>query len=208
MAMETIKLGGFVDEEVAKINANFAAVPTKTSELTNDSGFVTSAAVPTKTSELTNDSGFVTSAAIPTNVSALNNDAGYVTSAAIPTVPTNVSAFANDANYVKTTDTAFTNKVDKEVGKGLSENNYTTAEKNKLAGLSATAQVSFTAADFGNADANGYVSATKAITSGTPIAVFRSNGANYERVLAGLDIAGGNVVITASEAFAGYVLCI
>lgn len=233
MAMETIKLGGFVDEEVAKINANFAAVPTKTSELTNDSGFVTNTAipsVPTKTSDLTNDSGFITSAAIPTNVSALNNDAGYitsaaipsvptktsdltndsgfVTSAAIPTVPTNVSAFNNDANYVKTTDTAFTNKVDKEAGKGLLENNYTTAEKNKLAGLSAPAQVSFTAADFGNADANGYVSATKAITSGTPIAVFRANGANYERVLAGLDIAGGNVVITASEAFAGYVLCI
>ena len=36
-----------------------AAVPTKVSELTNDSGFVTQASVPTKVSELTNDSGFV-----------------------------------------------------------------------------------------------------------------------------------------------------
>jgi len=36
--------------------------------------------IPTKTSEITNDSGFITSASIPTNVSAFNNDAGYLTS--------------------------------------------------------------------------------------------------------------------------------
>ena len=34
--------------------------------------------IPTKTSDLTNDSGFITSAAIPTNVSAFTNDAGYL----------------------------------------------------------------------------------------------------------------------------------
>lgn len=89
MAIETIKLGGFLDEEVAKINANFAQcctempdVPTKVSQLTNDSQFQTATQVqttvnnavgaidvPSKTSDLTNDSGFITS-------SALNN---YVT---------------------------------------------------------------------------------------------------------------------------------
>ena len=37
-----------------------ASIPTKTSELTNDSGFITSANIPTKTSDLTNDSGFIT----------------------------------------------------------------------------------------------------------------------------------------------------
>lgn len=36
--------------------------------------------IPTKTSDLTNDSGFITTAAIPTNVSAFNNDAGYLDS--------------------------------------------------------------------------------------------------------------------------------
>lgn len=35
--------------------------------------------VPTKTSELSNDSGFITILDIPTNVSAFNNDAGYLT---------------------------------------------------------------------------------------------------------------------------------
>lgn len=41
------------------INAYVPDVPTKTSELTNDSGFLTTADIPTKTSQLTNDSGFV-----------------------------------------------------------------------------------------------------------------------------------------------------
>lgn len=47
--------------------ANASDIPTKTSELTNDSGFITSAALPTKTSDLTNDSGFITAAAVPTD---------------------------------------------------------------------------------------------------------------------------------------------
>ena len=45
------------------------AVPTKTSDLTNDSGFITASdipTIPTKTSQLTNDSGFITAADIPT----------------------------------------------------------------------------------------------------------------------------------------------
>lgn len=36
--------------------------------------------IPTKTSDIVNDSGYITSAAIPTNVSAFNNDAGYLDS--------------------------------------------------------------------------------------------------------------------------------
>lgn len=40
-------------------------VPTKTSDLTNDSDFVASSAVPTKTSDLSNDSGFITVNDIP-----------------------------------------------------------------------------------------------------------------------------------------------
>lgn len=47
------------------------AIPTKTSDLTNDSGFITAndipeaQEVPTKTSDLTNDSGFITASDIP-----------------------------------------------------------------------------------------------------------------------------------------------
>lgn len=52
-------------------------MPTKLSQFSNDSGFVTSASVPTKVSQLTNDSGFVTSASVPTKVSQLTNDSGF-----------------------------------------------------------------------------------------------------------------------------------
>jgi len=52
----------------------------------------------------------------------------------IPVVPANVSAFVNDAGYL-TEHQDISGKVDKEQGKGLSTNDYTTAEKTKLAGL-------------------------------------------------------------------------
>lgn len=41
------------------------AIPTKTSQLTNDSDFATVAAIPTKASQLTNDSAFITVADVP-----------------------------------------------------------------------------------------------------------------------------------------------
>jgi hypothetical protein len=61
-------------------------IPTKTSELTNDSGFITAAdipevEVPTKTSELTNDSGFITAAAIPDSYTKTEVDSAISTAA-------------------------------------------------------------------------------------------------------------------------------
>lgn len=52
----------------------------------------------------------------------------------IPVVPTNVSAFVNDAGYL-TEHQDISGKVDKETGKGLSSEDFTSAEKTKLAGL-------------------------------------------------------------------------
>ena len=69
-----------------KIDAVEAAIPTKTSDLSNDSGFITAAGVPSKTSDLINDSGFITSSDIPTDVSAFTNDAGYQTAADVNTL--------------------------------------------------------------------------------------------------------------------------
>lgn len=62
-------------------------IPTKTSDLTNDSGYITASdipAIPTKTSDLTNDSGFITAEdipAIPRKTSDLTNDSGFVNTA-------------------------------------------------------------------------------------------------------------------------------
>ena len=65
---------------------SISSVPTKTSELQNDSGFITQSDIPTKTSQLTNDSNFAVTADIPTKTSDLQNDSGYVTGAELEDV--------------------------------------------------------------------------------------------------------------------------
>ena len=101
---------------------NTPTIPTKVSDLTNDSGYLTEndvapvatsgdysdlsnlPTIPTKTSDLTNDSGFVTS--VPTKTSDLTNDSNFV----------------SDANYVHT------------------DSNYTLGEKGKLASIESGAE--------------------------------------------------------------------
>ena len=75
----------------------------KTSELENDSNFLTTADIPTKTSDLTNDSGFLTTADIPTKTSDLENDSGFITSA---NIPTKTSDLTNDSNFISTSSTS------------------------------------------------------------------------------------------------------
>ena len=60
------------------------SIPTKTSELTNDSDYATTDDIPTKTSELTNNSGFAYTDDIPTKTSQLTNDSDYATTDDIP----------------------------------------------------------------------------------------------------------------------------
>ena len=109
-------------------------VPTKTSQLINDSNFVTDSVVdekisnaqlsggevdltgyakktdlPTKISQLTNDSGYITNVPDEYITETELNAKGYVTTSQMPTVPTNVSAFTNDANYAS--ETFVTNKI-------------------------------------------------------------------------------------------------
>lgn len=63
--------------------------------------------------------------------------AGLVNSApgTLDTLKELADALGDDANYATTITTALGNKVDKVTGKGLSTNDYTTAEQTKLAGL-------------------------------------------------------------------------
>ena len=101
-------------------------IPTNTSDLNNDSGFITSADVPTKVSELQNDSGFITGIDSSDVTTALgytpynaSNPSGYVNATqaanAAPvqsvngqtgnvsvSVPTKVSQLQNDSGYLTT----------------------------------------------------------------------------------------------------------
>ena len=79
------------------------SLPTKTSDLTNDSGFITQSDVPSKTSELTNDSGFITQSDVPDKTSELTNDSGFITLNDIPTIPTKTSELTNDSGFIDNT---------------------------------------------------------------------------------------------------------
>lgn len=223
MAIEKIKVGGFVSQEVAKVNANFAeietnyakstdipTVPTNVSEFTNDAGYAKSTEIPTKTSELTNDSGYVTTAAIPTTTSDLANDSGFINQtdldAAIGgiTVPTKTSQLANDSGYITSADVQ--NKVDKVDGKGLSTEDYTTAEKEKLANLSAPENKSFATANW--TSNGGQYTYTVAAGGKTPTMVMRKDGTTYGLALVDIKMSGTNIVLTSDEAFEGYIVCV
>ena len=69
--------------------------------------------------------------------------APYAKTADLPPVPTHVSQLTNDAGYVSD----ISGKVDKVAGKGLSTEDYSSAEKTKLAGIAAGATVNATDAD-------------------------------------------------------------
>ena len=78
-----------------------AIVPTKTSELTNDSNFAYSEDIPTKISDLKNDSDFVVVDDLPTATSQLVNDSNFAYS---DDIPTKTSQLENDSDFAQTKD--------------------------------------------------------------------------------------------------------
>lgn len=89
--------------------------------------------VPTKTSDITNDSGYITSADVPEGAAASTTTPAMDGTATVGTE----TAFAR-GDHVHPSDTS---KVDKVAGKGLSTEDYTSAEKTKLSGIAEGAQV-------------------------------------------------------------------
>ena len=93
-------------------------IPTKTSELTNDSGFITTANIPTKTSDLVNDSGFISEETEPQFTSSpahgitsqdiedWNNKSDFSGSyddlTDKPTIPSKTSDLVNDSGFITT----------------------------------------------------------------------------------------------------------
>lgn len=102
--------------------AECTEIPTTTSQLTNDSGFITSANLPNLAPyQPKNDDTLATTNKtivgainelktnvnninVPTKTSQLTNDSGYITNSDIPTIPSKVSQLANDSNYVTQTE--------------------------------------------------------------------------------------------------------
>ena len=99
-------------EKLVKNTIDSLSIPSKVSDLTNDTGFITSSSLPTKVSDLQNDVGFTT---FDGDYDSLTNKP------TIPTVPTNVSAFTNDVGYL-TQHQSLSNYVQKSSTNGLLKN--------------------------------------------------------------------------------------
>lgn len=156
--------------------------------------------VPTKTSQLNNDSTFQTSAQVVAAINTAISKSGHASFQKVDAVPKADAAQENILYLVMNTTTKhydiyakikgssdsytmellddttvdLSGKVDKVAGKGLSTNDYTTAEKTKLAGIAEGANKyvhpSYTAKTSGlykvTVDATGHVSAVAAVTKG------------------------------------------
>ncbi len=145
-------------------------------------------AVPTKVSDLSNDSEFQTNAQVAQAIQAAIAATGHAHFEKVDAVPEASAALENvlylvmngttqhydiyakvDGEVVLLDDTTvdLTNYVQKEEGKGLSTNDYTTPEKEKLASLNNYTHPAYTPQGSGlykiTVDATGHVSAVTAV---------------------------------------------
>lgn len=141
---------GVLDKITGIVTKDNVGSPAHTSDLVDYSGFRAGSQriinqIPKKTSDLTNDSGFLTQHqslnGLATETYVNTKVAGIVNSApeTLDTLNELAEALGNDPNFATTMATELGNKVDKVTGKGLSTNDYTTTEKNKLAGIATNA---------------------------------------------------------------------
>ena len=108
----------------------------------------------------------------------------------------------------KQMDEALEGKVDAVAGKGLSTNDFTTAEKNKLSSLSGPMKHEFIAGNWGNADDEGYYNMIITASGKYPVKVLRNVGGVYTEAFVQTAVNGATVVLTTEEAFEGYVVLI
>lgn len=166
--IETVKVNGVAQEVSEK--AVDIKVPTKVSELTNDSAFQTitevAQAIQTAISK-TGHAVFKKVDAVPETAAAEDNVLYLVMNS--KTKHYDIYAkVENEVVLLDDTTVDLTNYVEKEDGKGLSTNDYTTEDKEKLAGLNNYTHPSYTQQSSGfykvTVDATGHVSAVEAVT--------------------------------------------
>lgn len=168
--------------------------------------------VPTKVSQITNDSKYQTDTQVAAAIQTAISATGHASFEKVDTVPTAATAEENilylvlnsDTNHydiyalvsgsvelIDDTTVDLSNYVEKETGKGLSTNDFTTAEKNKLSGIAAGANnyvhPSYTAKASGLykiiVDATGHVSAVTAVTKSDITALgIPSSDTTYEAI--------------------------
>lgn len=119
------------------------------------------------------------------------------------------TAMANNQTVVEALNTAIGNKVDKVSGKGLSTNDYTTTEKNKLAGIATNANnythPTYTAKSSGlykvTVDGTGHVSAASAATKDDIVAIlgYTPSGSTDSNTTYTLTKSGSTITLSGSD---------
>lgn len=178
--IESIKVNGTAQTIDPDKSVNIT-VPTKTSQLNNDSTFQTSEQVVAAINTAISKSGhasFQKVDAVPNADAAQENILYLVMNTATKHYDIYAKIKGSSGSYtmelLDDTTVDLSGKVDKVAGKGLSTNDFTTAEKNKLAGIAEGANnyvhPSYTAKASGlykvTVDATGHVSAVAAVTKG------------------------------------------
>ena len=166
--IETVKVNGVAQEVTEK--AVDIKVPTKVSDLTNDSAFQTNIEVAQAIQTAISKTGhavFKKVDAVPEAAAAEDNVLYLVMNS--KTKHYDIYAkVENEVVLLDDTTVDLTNYVEKEDGKGLSTNDYTTEDKEKLAGLNNYTHPSYTQQSSGfykvTVDATGHVSAVEAVT--------------------------------------------
>lgn len=176
--IESIKVNGTAQTIASDKSVNIT-VPTKTSQLNNDSTFQTSAQVASAISTAISKSGhasFQKVDAVPAVDSAQENIMYLVMNSTTKHYDIYAKIKGASGTYtmelLDDTTVDLSGKVDKVTGKGLSTNDFTTAEKTKLAGIAEGANKyvhpSHTAAASGlykiTVDALGHVTAVTKVT--------------------------------------------
>lgn len=168
--IEEVKVNG-VAQEVSEKAVNIT-VPTKVSELNNDSQFQTNTevaqAIQTAIAK-TGHASFKKVDAVPDAETAAENVLYLVMNS--KTKHYDIYAkVENEVVLLDDTTVDLTNYVEKEEGKGLSTNDYTAEDKEKLAGLNNYTHPAYTQQASGlykvTVDATGHVSAVVAVTKG------------------------------------------
>lgn len=166
--IETVKVNGVAQEVTEK--AVDIKVPTKVSDLTNDSAFQTNTEVAQAIQTAISKTGhavFKKVDAVPEAAAAEDNVLYLVMNS--KTKHYDIYAkVENEVVLLDDTTVDLTNYVEKEDGKDLSTNDYTTEDKEKLAGLNNYTHPSYTQQSSGfykvTVDATGHVSAVEAVT--------------------------------------------
>lgn len=101
----------------------------------------------------------------------------------------------------------YTNKVDAVEGKGLSTNDYTDEEKQKVSSSVTITKHDFTVSEWVTPE-SGIPTLTIAAAGKYPVKVMKQNGDNYDEVIVQSSVSGTNVVLEADETFSGYVILV